>query len=201
MIIARSDYPIADDLCDKIALFCDVDKKAVVPMTTTKVLYEVPLLLEKAGIGEYVVEKLGLTSRQKPDWRTWEKLVCGSKKIKTRNKNRAGWEVCGTCTMPTCRSGNRSNTPPWHQELRSKFFGFTPPTWKRGKAGIVLEQAHGIIVPGGFGSRGTEGKIIAAKFARENKIPYLGLVPGDATDVHRICQKRPGAGRCQFDRV
>ncbi|MCX6064427.1 MAG: CTP synthase, partial [Chloroflexi bacterium] len=75
MIIARSDHPIAADLCDKIALFCDVDKKAVVPMVTASVLYEIPLLLEKAKVAEYVLKMLGLESRQKPNWKQWEKLV------------------------------------------------------------------------------------------------------------------------------
>jgi CTP synthase len=56
MIIARSDYPVDQELCDKIALFCDVEKQAVVPMITSDVLYEVPLLLERAGVGDYLVE-------------------------------------------------------------------------------------------------------------------------------------------------
>ena len=59
MIIARSDYPIEDGLSEKIALFCDVDKRAVVPMVTSQVLYEVPLLLEEAGVGDYLVETTG----------------------------------------------------------------------------------------------------------------------------------------------
>ena len=63
MIIARSDFPVEDELCDKIALFCDVDRRAVVPMVTAQVLYEVPLLLEKAGVGDYIVERLGLQAR------------------------------------------------------------------------------------------------------------------------------------------
>ncbi len=75
MIIARSDHPVEDGLCDKIALFCDVDKRAVVPMVTAQVLYEVPLLLEKAGVGDYLVEKLGLQARVTPDWGPWKKLV------------------------------------------------------------------------------------------------------------------------------
>ena len=58
MIIARSDYPVDQELCDKIALFCDVEKQAVVSMVTSDVLYEVPLLLERAGVGDYLVEKL-----------------------------------------------------------------------------------------------------------------------------------------------
>src|SRR5512143_1825704 len=69
MIVARSDYPIAEDLTDKIAQFCDVDRRAVLPMETAPILYEVPLVLERLGAAEYVLERLGLEARRKPDWR------------------------------------------------------------------------------------------------------------------------------------
>jgi CTP synthase len=177
MIIARSDYPITDDLCDKIALFCDVDKKAVVPMTTTKVLYEVPLLLEKAGIGEYVVEKLGLTSRQKPEWKAWEKLVAEVKKPKPLIKiGLVGKYVELHDAYMSVRESLK------HAALASgvevQLLWVHSSDLEKGKGWEVLEQADGIIVPGGFGSRGTEGKIIAARYAREKKIPYLGLCLG-----------------------
>jgi CTP synthase (UTP-ammonia lyase) len=68
MIVARSDHPVGEDLRDKIALFCDVEKRAVVPMVTAPVLYEVPLRLEQAGVGEYVLERLKLEPRRNPDW-------------------------------------------------------------------------------------------------------------------------------------
>src|SRR5512136_288744 len=75
MIIARSDSPVEDGLCDKIALFCDVEKRAVIPMVTTPILYEVPLLLEKAGVGDYLLKRAGLDARRQPDWHAWETLV------------------------------------------------------------------------------------------------------------------------------
>ncbi|MDQ3006628.1 MAG: CTP synthase, partial [Chloroflexota bacterium] len=75
MIIARSDYPVDKELCDKIALFCDVEKQAVVSMVTSDVLYEVPLLLERAGVGDYLVEKLDMKATRQPDMKPWEKLV------------------------------------------------------------------------------------------------------------------------------
>src|SRR5512135_2682021 len=75
MIIARSDDPVEPGLCEKIALFCDVDKRAVVPMVTAQVLYEVPLLLEAAGVGEYMIERLGLQATRQPDMKPWKKLV------------------------------------------------------------------------------------------------------------------------------
>src|SRR5512136_2775991 len=75
MIVARSDFPMGDDLRDKIALFCDVEKKAVIPMITTPILYEVPLILEKAGVGEYLLKRAGLEARRQPDWTGWETMV------------------------------------------------------------------------------------------------------------------------------
>ena len=75
LIIARADAPIDDSLCDKIALFCDVEKKAVIPMPTADVLYEVPLMLEKLGVGDLVVEKLDLRAAQKPNMKPWQRLV------------------------------------------------------------------------------------------------------------------------------
>ena len=73
MIIARSDHPINGDICEKIALFCDVEKKAVVPMVTSDVLYEVPLLIEKAGVPDYLVEKLNIKSTRKPEMKPWQR--------------------------------------------------------------------------------------------------------------------------------
>jgi len=75
VIVARSDHPVDDDLCEKIALFCDVERQAVVPMVTTPYLYEVPLLLDKAGIGDYLLKRLGLEARRQPDWSDWENLL------------------------------------------------------------------------------------------------------------------------------
>src|SRR5512135_3624214 len=75
MIVARSDYPVDQGLCEKIALFCDVEKRAVIPMVTAPILYEVPLLLEKAGVADYIVERFKLEKRKCPDWSTWEQLV------------------------------------------------------------------------------------------------------------------------------
>jgi CTP synthase len=82
MIIARSDYPVEDGICDKIALFCDVEKQAVIPMVTSDVLYEVPLLLEKAGVGDYLVEKLKLTATRQVDMKPWQKMVDNVRKPK-----------------------------------------------------------------------------------------------------------------------
>ncbi len=96
MIIARSDSPVEEDLCDKIALFCDVDRRAVVPMVTADVLYEVPLLLEQAGVGDYIVERLGLQARATPDWAPWRQLVEAGSQAEAGCQYRPGWQVCRT---------------------------------------------------------------------------------------------------------
>jgi CTP synthase len=177
MIIARSDFPIANDLCDKIALFCDVEKKAVVPMTTAKVLYEVPLLLEKAGIGEYVVNKLGLTPHQKPEWKTWEKIVAEVKKPKPLVKIAlVGKYIELHDAYMSVRESLKHAALAAGVEVQLVWVHSSD--LEKGKGRESLEQVDGILVPGGFGSRGTEGKIIAARFAREKKIPYLGLCLG-----------------------
>jgi CTP synthase len=177
MIIARSDYPVDDSLRDKIALFCDVDKRAVVPMETAAVLYEVPLLLEEAGVGDYLVEKLGLHATRKPDWGPWKKLVADVKKPKPAIKIAlVGKYVELKDAYMSVReavkhAGLAAGVEPEIEWVLSSDL-------EKGKGWEMVEAADGIIVPGGFGSRGTEGKIQAAKYAREKKVPYLGLCLG-----------------------
>ncbi|MER3468103.1 MAG: CTP synthase, partial [Thermoflexus sp.] len=82
-IIARADHPIPDGLREKIALFCDVDLRAVVPLPTAKILYEVPLMLEEASLGDFVVQRLGLPARA-PDWTEWARMVSEMKRPKEK---------------------------------------------------------------------------------------------------------------------
>ncbi len=177
IIIARSDHPVARDLCDKIALFCDVDKAAVVPMVTSKVLYEIPLLLEKSGLPDYVLGLLKLESRQKPNYGEWETIVQRVNMPKPPVKialvgkyvelEDAYMSVREAIKHAALEAGVEASIEWIHSaEL------------ERDKNLDRLNAVDGIIVPGGFGSRGTEGKIMAARYARENKIPYLGLCLG-----------------------
>ncbi len=177
MIIARSDYPIDDSLRDKIALFCDVEKRAVVPMVTAKVLYEVPLLLEKAGVGDYLVEKLELKASQKPDWGPWERLVKDVQKPKPCIKIAVvGKYVELQDAYLSVREAIKHAALPAGVEADIHWVHSTE--LEKDKCWDIIEAADGIIVPGGFGSRGIEGKVMAARFAREKKVPYLGLCLG-----------------------
>jgi CTP synthase len=177
MIIARSDQPIDQDLLDKIALFCDVEKKAVIPMETTPVLYEVPLLLDKAGVGEYLVEKLNLKATKTPNWKDWIKLVEDVKKPKpTVGIALVGKYVELHDAYMSVRESLKHAALALGIEVEIDWLHATD--LEKGKGWEILNNTNGIIVPGGFGSRGIEGKIMAAKHARENKIPYLGLCLG-----------------------
>ena len=177
MIVARSDHPVDEGLRDKIALFCDVERRAVVPMVTTPVLYEVPITLERAGVGEYLLERMGLKARRRPNWTEWERLIA-----KVRS------------SMPSVRIALVGK----YVELHDAYMSVREALFHAGLAlGIEVEiewvhsaelekgrgwdqvaRSDGIIVPGGFGSRGIEGKIQAARYARQNQVPYLGLCLG-----------------------
>jgi CTP synthase len=177
MIIARSDHPVEDGLCDKIALFCDVDKRAVIPMVTAKVLYEIPLLLEKMGVADYLIGKLGLQATAKPDWGPWEKLVEQVKKEKPKIKIAlvGKYVELKDAYMSVRESVTHAALS---QGVEAEIDWVLSTDLEKGKGWDLVKSADGIIVPGGFGSRGTEGKIQAAKYARENKVPYLGLCLG-----------------------
>jgi len=177
MIIARSDYPIEEDLCEKIALFCDVDKKAVIPMVTSQVLYEIPLLIEKAGMADYVLKMLGLEARQKPNWKEWEKLVAEVKKPKpTVSVALVGKYVELHDAYMSVREALKHAALAAGVEVKIEWVHSAD--LEKDKGWDILQKVEGVVVPGGFGSRGTEGKIMAARYAREKKVPYLGLCLG-----------------------
>jgi CTP synthase len=177
MIITRSDHPMPEDLRDKIALFCDVEKEAVVPMTTTDTLYNIPLLLEDAGVGDFIRDKLKLKKHKAPDWKAWRAMVADIR----REKETVKIAVVGK-----------------YVELLDAYMSVREALHHAGLANGVdldldwihsvdleksdslrrLETVNGILVPGGFGDRGIEGKITAIKYAREHKVPYLGLCLG-----------------------
>ncbi len=177
VIVARADYPITEDICQKLALFCDVERRAVVPLTTAEVIYEVPLILERLGVGEYLLERLGLTARRKPDWSAWERLVAEVRRPKPRihvalvgkyvELHDAYFSVREALEHAGLSLGLEVSIEWLHSSELEK-----------GRGWDILQKVDGILVPGGFGSRGVEGKILAIRYARENKIPYLGLCLG-----------------------
>ena len=178
VILCRSDYPVSDELREKIALFCNIESKAVIPMTNAETIYEVPLTLEEAGLGEFLVEELGL-KRQAPDMTEWQALVA---KIKdSRPEMTIGlvgkYVELHDAYISVAEALQHAG---WHHnvDIRIKWVNSEALEQMGESYTEVLEDVAGIVVPGGFGHRGVEGKIKAACFARRNKIPYLGLCLG-----------------------
>ena len=177
MIVARSDHPVDDALREKIALFCDVELRAVVPMVTIPVLYEIPLLFERAGVGDYLLERMGLKARQKPDWVEWERLIADVQRSKPSVRVAlVGKYVELHDAYMSVREALHHAALSLGLEVHIEWVHSAE--LEKGRGWEVLNKTDGIIVPGGFGSRGIEGKIQAARYARENKIPYLGLCLG-----------------------
>jgi CTP synthase len=177
MIIARADEQIGDGIRDKIALFCDVDSRAVVPLVTSDVLYEVPLLLERAGVGDYLTENLGLKATRKPDMRPWKRLVDAVRRPKPTVKIAlVGKYVELQDAYMSVRESLKHAAIA--NEVEVDISWIHSVDLEKDKNWEVVQGADGIVVPGGFGSRGIEGKIMAARYARERRVPYLGLCLG-----------------------
>lgn len=179
VIIARTDHPVSQDVTDKIALFCDVDKAAVIPLETIDLLYEVPLILEDAGLGDYLVEQLQL-GVGKPDLSEWRTMIRQMRAAKQSDKPLRIAVVGKYIELHDAYMSVKEAL--FHaasaQNRRLEIDWIYSGDLEKEKGWDRLATAHGIVVPGGFGYRGVEGKIMAARYARERRIPYLGLCLG-----------------------
>ncbi|MBI4304175.1 MAG: CTP synthase [Chloroflexi bacterium] len=176
VIICRSDQSIPEGIRDKISLFCDVDRQAVIPLPSVQSTYEVPLILEEAGLGQLVVDRLGIQA-QPSDLTQWRKLVASLKEAhETVNIALVGKYVELKDAYYSVREALR-HAALYHNRDVNLIWVSSEALEQEG-AESLLRTAQGIIVPGGFGIRGIEGMIKAARYARENKIPYLGLCLG-----------------------
>lgn len=179
VIIVRSDYPIDAEVQEKIALFCDVEQNAVIPMVTVDMIYQVPLSLEEAGLGDLLVAQLELpTPQYSPEGLArWKRFVIEL----GRPKERVHVGIVGKYVEleDAYLSVKEALT---HAVLAEGFDldieWISSEAMEKGRDLERLGRVQGIIVPGGFGYRGIEGKIIAASFARTRKVPYLGLCLG-----------------------
>jgi len=175
VILCRSDKEISEGIRDKISLFCDVDKEAVISLVTSETIYEVPLLLEDAGLGELIVYRLGLNVGQR-NLEEWREMVAKLKAPKEPviiglvGKYVGLQDAYYSVREALCHAALAHNREVKIEWLDSEQLD--------GMADDKLGHVQGIIVPGGFGYRGIEGMLKAAKFARERKIPYLGLCLG-----------------------
>ncbi len=174
VLFVRSDKPINAEAFDKMSLYCDVDRDAIVALPNSSSVYEVPLRMEDSGIGDYICGKLEL-SCSKPDLKDWSNLV---DKIKSKKPSISVGVIAKYMA-------NEDTYLSVFEALRSAGWSHNLDiniVWvdseKLEADSNLLEGLDGILVPGGFGSRGVEGKVLAARYARLNGIPYLGLCLG-----------------------
>ncbi len=176
IVLCRSDYEIPQSLKDKISLFCDVAKEAVIPLVTAETIYEVPLMLEETGLSDLIIQRLGLEAKD-VDLKEWRAMVA---KLKTP-KDPVSIALVGkyvelrdayySVREALCHAG-------LHHDRQINLLWVHSEDLQCDSNINLLKSAQGIIVPGGFGYRGIEGMISAANYARQNNIPYLGLCLG-----------------------
>ncbi len=176
IIVLRCDEPLEDSIFKKISLFCNVKPDCVIENITLPYLYEAPLMLEKANFSSVVCRELGIDAPQ-PDLTEWSAMV---DRIKNREKEvhigLVGKYVQLHDAYLSVAEAMRHAGYTLNTHIRIHWIDsetITENTYKD-----VLKDLDGIIVPGGFGSRGIEGMILAARFARENGIPYFGICLG-----------------------
>lgn len=202
MVVARSDFPVDKSIIDKLALFCDVEKQAVVPMVTSQNLYNVPLMLEDKGVAEYILQKMGLQARRKPDWTEWKRLVAQVEKPRPSVRIAlVGKYVELHDAYMSVREALKHAA--LHLGVEAQIDWIHSTDLERGKSLEIVKAADGILVPGGFGGRGIEGKIQAARIARTENIPYLGLCLGMqlmVVEFARYALNDESANSTEFDR-
>ena len=199
IIIARANRPIPDDVKEKIALFCDVDTDAVISMPTADSIYEVPLVLEDAGLGAYIARELGLP--RFPDLEEWEALVTQVRRPRRplRIAIVGKYVELPDAYMSVLESLTHAGL---YHNVEPEIVWINAETLTPVELAQTLRTVSGIVVPGGFGARGTEGKIAASRWARENRIPYLGLCYGlhmAVIDVARNVIGLSGANSTEID--
>jgi CTP synthase len=176
VIVCRSDLPVPAEIKEKIALFCDVEPAGVIPLPTVETIYEVPLVLEAAGLGDYLLEKLGVEAA-KPDWAEWQALV---HRIKEGGEELRIAVVGKYVELPdsylSIKEALIHSAVYYGRELKIDWVN--SETLLDEGVDERLRLASGIVVAPGFGNRGIEGKIAAARYAREHDIPFLGLCLG-----------------------
>ncbi len=176
LLICRTDLPMSEEIKEKISLFCDVDREAVIESMNVETIYEVPLIYERSGVGEFVTKRLQLASRS-PELSEWQAIVEAAKhpaklcRIGVVGKYTTNGDAYHSIEEALIHGGIAHNARVevcWIEsvDLESK------------EVSNQLESLDGLIVAPGFGERGVDGKIRAIQYARENALPFLGICFG-----------------------
>ncbi|MBR4767402.1 MAG: CTP synthase, partial [Lachnospiraceae bacterium] len=202
ILVCRTDQPLGEEIRDKIALFCSLDREAVIESLTADSIYEVPLMLEEEGLARIVCEKLALPDRT-PDLAGWASMVqrirLASKPIRIALVGKyvqlhdAYLSIEEAIGHGAAVSG-----------LKAEILWIDSESLTEDNLDETLSDADGILVPGGFGSRGIEGMILAARYARKNRIPYFGICLGMQIAVIEFARSVLGfsdANSTEFDEL
>ncbi len=198
VIVARSEQPIGENLKDKIALFGDVERRAVVNVPDARSIYEVPLLLEDTGLGDYIVDMLGIEAgpADLDSWRDMVARIAATKpavRIAVVGKYVEMPDAYISVTESLRHAAVHCGVELTIQWVNSE---------QLDPDAAELEGVDGIVVPGGFGHRGIEGKILASRHARRHLVPYLGLCLGmqcAVVDIAREVLDAPDANSTEFN--
>jgi len=201
MLVCRTEKDLTKEIKDKIALFCNVKTEAVIQAIDVDSIYEIPLMFNKQGIAEQIVDRLEIVAED-PSISEWEDFVHRVK----HPKHTVEIAICGKYTKlhdayksileSFVHAGAESESEVKVRWVDSEYIEETED------AESILKDIDGILIPGGFGERGIEGKILAVQHARENKIPFLGICLGMQTAVIEFARNvcgLPRANSSEFD--
>lgn len=190
VIVCRSELPLSKDMEEKIALFCDIDKDAVIQCIDAESIYEVPLILQEEGLDDIVIERFGLQCGAH-DLEDWKEIV-----HKSKNPRHAvtialvgKYVELQDAYLSVAESLRHAGI---HHDTGIKIKWISSDELTEENADEYLQDVDGILVPGGFGDRGTEGKIIATKYAREKNVPFLGICLGMQLSVIEFARNVAG---------
>ena len=199
-IICRSDYPVTDGISDKIATYCDVVRSGVIAMPTVETVYEVPLILEDEGLGDLIVERLGIPSSS-GGLAEWREMVEAMQEPKEALPIAVVGKYVDLQDSYISVKEALSHAGLAHERSIDVQWVRAEDVEEQGPHSF-LQSVSGIVVPGGFGPRGVEGMIETVRYARDNRVPYLGLCLGMQVmviEVARTLLGREQANSTEFD--
>ncbi len=177
VIVCRSQYPVGDDLREKIGLFCSVPADSVFVAIDSDSIYRVPIVLHSQKFDTLVLKKLGLSAKGAPDMKDWKDFLhkydtrSGELTVALVGKYTEIKDAYLSVNEAVAHAGIAHG-------VKVKMLPVSSEDLETGDVSEILSAADAILVPGGFGQRGVEGMILAAQYAREHHIPYLGLCLG-----------------------
>jgi CTP synthase len=177
ILLCRASHPIPDDECRKIGQFCNVPAERVIPALDLDTIYRVPMAYHEAGLDTQILKVFGIENAPPPDLSRWRDVVErvknpeGEVRIAVVGKYMQVKDSYKSLSEALTHGGIANNVKVHMDWIDSEIF-------ERDDAAAFLENVNGILVPGGFGERGVEGKIEAVKFARERRVPFFGICYG-----------------------